>query len=525
METTDEPQTAYDRVLYPTGVFPQTHPNRLATVAFLRGMDPAPINRCRVLELACGAATNLISIAYQLPESEFVGIDLARSPIEAGQSFAAELGLQNIALRALDLCEASEQAFGKFDFIIAHGVYSWVAQPVRERILEICGDMLTEQGVGYVSYNAYPGNHFRDLARAMMRFHTQNFETVDEKVRQARSLIKFLAESRPKTNYYVESLRAQFERIEKYRDESLYHDDLSPINQPFYFHEFMADAERHGLQYVGEASPGDLESIKFTPEVVNKMNELQGAKEIIREQYKDFLSGCGFRQTLLCRKEIELAPDLLVNRIPALFAMCDAIVIENSKPGQPSQLKYPRGDIIECGHRLTHAALEYLTTQWPAAVPFNELLRAAVRRINENPLYSPNAEEASTLAESLAKAYRSGLILLNSFPPNVVNRLSRCPAVSKLARVQLRRGQTVTTQLHTPLKLPDDLAVTFVLLLDGTRDKKALFRDLLKTVKSGEAKFVEAGIVVEDDAKISILLQQRIQDGLEGLLRAAVFVA
>jgi hypothetical protein len=77
METTDDLQTAYDRVLYPAGVFPQTHPNRLATVAFLRGMEPAPISRCRVLELACGAATNLISIAYQLPESEFVGLDLA----------------------------------------------------------------------------------------------------------------------------------------------------------------------------------------------------------------------------------------------------------------------------------------------------------------------------------------------------------------------------------------------------------------------------------------------------------------
>src|SRR5438105_918753 len=103
METTDEPQTTYDRVPYPAGVFPQTHPNRLATVAFLRGMDPAPVSRCRVLELACGAATNLISIAHQLPQSEFVGLDLARLPIAAGQSFVAELGLQNIALRALDL--------------------------------------------------------------------------------------------------------------------------------------------------------------------------------------------------------------------------------------------------------------------------------------------------------------------------------------------------------------------------------------------------------------------------------------
>src|SRR6266704_7122461 len=74
MQTTDEPQTAYDRVPYPSGVFSQTHPNRLATVAFLRGMDPAPVSRCRVLELACGTAANLVSFAHQFPESEFVGV-------------------------------------------------------------------------------------------------------------------------------------------------------------------------------------------------------------------------------------------------------------------------------------------------------------------------------------------------------------------------------------------------------------------------------------------------------------------
>jgi SAM-dependent methyltransferase len=524
MQTTDKPQTAYDRVPYPSGVFPQTHPNRLATVAFLRGMDPAPVSHCRVLELACGTAANLVSFGHQFPESEFVGVDLARLPIAAGKSLVADLGLQNVALHALDLCEASEDSLGKFDYIIAHGVYSWVAHPVRERILEICRQMLTARGIAYISYNAYPGNHFRDLVRAIMRFHTQNFDTVQEKARQGRALIKFLAESRPKTNYYVESLRAQLERIERYQDESLYHDDLSPINQPFYFHEFMADAQRYGLKYVGEAAPGDLESIKFTPEVINKMNELQGASEIVREQYRDFLSGCGFRQTLLCRDEIELAPDLQVNRIPALFAMCDAVLVENSQPGKPPQFKYPRGDVIECGHALTQAALEYLTKQWPAAVPFDPLLQAAVAKTNDDPSSSPSSEQAVTLAESLAKSYQSGLISLNVHPPNVANRVSRCPAISKLARTQMQRGRRATTQLHTSLQLPDDLAVSFALLLDGTRDEKALFDGLLEKLKSGEAKFIEADVVVKDEAKISVLLQRRIKEGLQSFLRAGILV-
>ncbi|MBV8329248.1 MAG: class I SAM-dependent methyltransferase, partial [Verrucomicrobia bacterium] len=142
-----EATTLYDEVLYPAAVFPQTHPNRLATVAYLRGVNPAPVNRCRVLELACGVGANLTPMACHLPESEFIGIDLAQRPITSGKAFINELGLRNIQLHAMDIRNANRDRFGTFDFIVAHGVYSWVAQPVRERILAICSEMLNPHGV------------------------------------------------------------------------------------------------------------------------------------------------------------------------------------------------------------------------------------------------------------------------------------------------------------------------------------------------------------------------------------------
>jgi tRNA G46 methylase TrmB len=98
MSSTAEEVSLYDQVLYPAGVFPQTHPIRLATIAFLRGMEPAPIQHCRVLELGCGVGGNIIPMAFHLPESEFVGLDLARQPITSGQAFATGLGLRNISL-------------------------------------------------------------------------------------------------------------------------------------------------------------------------------------------------------------------------------------------------------------------------------------------------------------------------------------------------------------------------------------------------------------------------------------------
>src|ERR1700720_3291277 len=107
MKTVRGALSVYDKVLYPAATFPRTHPNRLATVAFLRGMQPAPVDRCRVLELGCGIGTNLIGMAFHLPASEFIGLDLARRPIASGQSFVKDLGLGNIALLSMDICQAS----------------------------------------------------------------------------------------------------------------------------------------------------------------------------------------------------------------------------------------------------------------------------------------------------------------------------------------------------------------------------------------------------------------------------------
>ena len=61
------------------------------------------------------------------------------------------------------------------------------------------------------------------------------------------------------------------------------------------------------------------------------MKELEGAPEVVREQYKDFVRGSAFRETLLCHRELEIAPDLLVERVPKLYASCDAAPKEDER--------------------------------------------------------------------------------------------------------------------------------------------------------------------------------------------------
>ena len=69
--------TPYDAVPYESKSFPQTHPDRLATLGRLFGMNPAPVTHSRVLELGCAGGGNLIPMAFHLPENDFLGIDLS----------------------------------------------------------------------------------------------------------------------------------------------------------------------------------------------------------------------------------------------------------------------------------------------------------------------------------------------------------------------------------------------------------------------------------------------------------------
>jgi SAM-dependent methyltransferase/methyltransferase-like protein len=511
----------YDEVLYPAAAFPQTHPNRLATVAFLRGMQPAPIDGCRVLELGCGVGTNLIGMAFQLPASEFIGLDLAQRPIASGQTFVQALGLENITLHAMDLCEASPERFGRFDFIIAHGLYSWVAQPVRERVLAICREMLNPQGVAYVSYNAYPGNHLRDLIRGMMRFHTARFEDPIEKVGQARGLLKFLAESTPQPDYYVAAIRSQYERSLKYVDEAFLHDDLSEINQPFYFYEFIADAGRHGLRFLGEARANDLQPGAFTPQVMQRVKELEGTSEIVREQYKDFIRGCAFRETLLCHAELEIAPDLLIERVPKLYASCDAIPQEN---GEPALFRRAKGAELKTTDPSISAALKSLCLRWPAAVSFDALLAAARTAATADAPGRGAVDEAATLAEALMRAYRAGFLQLQFFPHEVTNIVSERPSVSRLARFMLEHGESAINQLHVLIKFPDPLSRRLVQLANGTRDQEMFTRDLIEYVRSGRGHVLENGVRVENMDEVAVILKRRVREGLESMAREGMLM-
>lgn len=477
--------TTYDHVRYPGHPFVETHPDHLATLGSLFGMNPARLDSCRVLELGCGEGANLIPIAYQWPDSEFVGIDLSAAAIRDGNDFIRRMGLSNIILRCHDIMQIGKE-FGSFDYIIAHGIYSWVPSSVRDKMLSILRENLAPHGIGFVSYNCYPGCHARDIARQIMRYHVRDVTDPTQRAQQARAMLRFLAEASAENTIYGFELRNQLDRINGIDDRVLFHDDLSDVASPFYLHEVVEDATRHGLQYLSDAAFAMSHLGRLSPQAREQLSTLPENDVVTREQYMDFVEGRAFRESLFCRREVPLQrrfdPRRIVEYHLATSARADGPV--DPTADGITTFKTESGSTLSTDHRLSKAMLQILGARWPQAMSFADVLEQALSQLGAAAasVQANLDEEVEALGGLLYRAFAAGQFELHLTPPRLTATIGERPSASFLARRQAESGLVVTNLRHRSVSLKDDAVRKFLMLVDGTRTLDRLVSDLKLTV-------------------------------------------
>lgn len=440
-------ENPYDAIPYTSYPRVETHPDRLATLATLLGMRPAPVRHCRVLEIGCGDGGNLVPMAYSLPESRFVGVDLAERPIAAAGRTISELGLSNIEMIAADLRTIGD-SFGEFDYIIAHGVYSWVPAEVRAALLGVCRARLAPHGVAFIDYNALPGRHLRKMIREMMQYHTRHCGDAKERVEQGRWFLEWLGKSLTVQPAWRAVLNEEISRLLQYAPGHLAHDDLAETNDSFYFHEFVGHASAHGLQYLSDAANQQAFDIRGT---------LSWLKDdaLERAQYIDFLFLRAFGETLLCRREVPLDRSPRPELFDGMSFSSPAYLVDD-------QIEGAYGVRLTAGQAAEPLALA-LGRSYPLPLAFEELL--------------PYAKNRQSLRSIL------GAMVFTSFAQCHVHdfacqrSVGEMPAASRLARYQAREFNLVANVRHALVEL-DEPARRLLLLLDGTRDHQAIVHDL-----------------------------------------------
>jgi len=483
----------YDEVPYNSQAFVQTHPDRLATLARVFGLNPPDITRCRVLELGCAAGFNLIPMAVALPEARFVGIDLSLRQVEEGQAAIRALGLTNVTIEHASIMDIEETG-GEFDYLICHGVFSWIPRDVQEKVLALAARRLGPNGIAYISYNTFPGWHLRGSVRHLLGYQGDASKPPAERVADARATLALMLDAVPADGgAYAQQLHAELEQLNKAADWYLFHEHLEPNNAPMYFHEFVARAGAHGLQYLAEADFATMLPTGLAPEIVARLQ--QASPSVVEfEQSLDFIRNRHFRQTLLCKSALEVERGLSPAVLPGLWIASAAVAdaAPDLGPGVAASFSIKSGtQTLKQGtsqNPMTKAALTLLGERWPLGWQFDELVGAAAERVAQWVPPALAAVHARLLMQELLHCFISGLIELRSWQPPCVTDVadaSATPRASAWARHEAQTLDLVTNLRHEVIKLVP-FSRALLGLLDGTRNRAALIDALDMQVADGQ---------------------------------------
>lgn len=505
---------SYDDVLYRGHSQSRVHPDSFAAMALLHGLAAPPVEGCRVLELGCGSAENLIATAYTLPGATCVGIDTSEKAISRGRRRAEEIGLPNLTLDVRSILDVDER-LGRFDYIVCHGVYSWVPRPVQDKILDLCATLLVDNGVAFVSCNAYPGWHIKGMVREMMLYHVRSIADPAERAQQARAVADLVARfAKDRTDTYRKVIEEEAEEILNFEDWYLLHDNLAAVNLPLYFHEFIERAGAAGLQYLAPAEFRKWET-RLDPELAKILDRI--ADRIRREQYLDFLSDCAFRRMLLCKKGTPVLAQPSADGVRSLYA-CANERPESARPDigsdRPEVFTTPAGDKLSSNGPLVKAALACLAEEAPRATAFPSLWSEVQSRL---PAAGAGPHGEDELASILLLCYRANFVHLTARPPEFASRPDERPLGSALARLQARDNDALTNLKHQLVDL-DDFTRAVLSYCDGTRDREALLDAVVAESQKGDLQLLDREAApVTDPGKIREIAGAALEPALQTL--------
>lgn len=324
--TNDVQQTIYSELGYKSMPFPYTTPATLEAYAALVGISAPNPKTAKVLELGATYGGNIISQALFNPDATFIGIELSQEQVEKGNEVIANAGLTNFSLVQSDIASIGSE-IGTFDYIIAHGVYSWVDDGVKDALLRLIDEHLAEDGIAYISYNTYPGWHKMDEVRQLMMFSNRDKAQFNhkEKVLHGKTIGSIVGSQilkydnlKERNSKFLGALRSVMQKDEYY----VGHDHLEPNNDPVYFYQFNDHLEAHNLAYLCDADLTLSMVRSFDADIADTLDKLALNDHVAQEQYLDFMLDTTFRKSIICKAKhaesvtYDMGNPELVNSVP-----------------------------------------------------------------------------------------------------------------------------------------------------------------------------------------------------------------
>jgi hypothetical protein len=447
---------SYAALPYDARPITQAHPDRLAVIMRMFGVTAAAPERSRMLDLGCADGSHLLALALEYPNSECVGIDSSAEQIERGKRAAEELGVKNLSLRVADLGDGIE---GQFDYVTAHGVYSWVDAPTRDRLLATLHSCLAATGVGYVSYEALPGAFPRLAARDLLLPYVEELGSAGMGNR-FRAIARALADGVRADQPFSAALRAELLRASQASDSAVAHDWCSDVHEAVYFRDFAKQLTHHQLSFVTDTPLLRSGAADLSEPGRRVLAEL-GRSRVERQQAIDVLADNSYHESLVVQASVTVRsePDFSAEFATAWFSVLLGL---HSDASGALQIRNHRGWQTTVTAPMLKTAVTALAKASPAALSFGDL--------------SKDLDEGNRqkLAQGLFELFAAGFIDLRGDAPRCAVRPGERPQVNRLCSWQSSHSVRLTDLGHYPVKLQEERARRLIALLDGTRDRAAL---------------------------------------------------
>jgi SAM-dependent methyltransferase len=458
--------TTYDDLPYDSVPLPEADPEYLAALARLHGLAAPEAGRARVLELGCGSGGNLLPIAWYARQSSCIGIEPSRRQAEDGQRLIDAAGVSNAQILHADFSTLN-RPLGEFDFILAHGVFSWVPTPMQEALLRLCAQHLARNGIACISFNVFPGWQSRQALRGFLLRHVARINgTVDQVTAAKQALRQMAADWSGGPLREFPDLRDELQFLVDASPASLFREYLSDINEPFTIGEFLSRAQIHGLDYLADASPG----------LCRRPGSMRLA---LVEQQFDEREMTRVRRSLLVRKgapRLSEDPDSVLD---ATAFHSNLQCNEEIKLDTPAAQSFHsrRGAVFGVRHPMTKAALIVLASIYPESIRFTDLVEAA-QVVMQRFGVTHKRTEASAFREEWRTLTWRHAVTPNLKPQKFFCDITPSPLAHALARAQAAMGHSAIGGAHQVALELDAPARTLLSLLDGTHNRIALVAKL-----------------------------------------------
>lgn len=449
--------TSYDAIPYPSYCYPSCDPARLCAIGNLFGLDVKKVTTANILEIGCASGGNILPLASRYPGAQFLGVDMSIAQIGVAKTTAKELQLENIRFEAASILDYdfTDQLY---DYVIVHGIYSWVPEVVRGRIFEICKSNLTPSGITYISYNTLPGWNVIKTVRDMMLYHSDNFTDPYEKVLEARRMLNFVAENNQvETGAYKKIMEDEITSLQNLDDNYLLHDHLEAINDPCYFHEFMTAAGEYGLQYLGESELPTMFLGNQKEQAAHLLAEL--TDPVRQEQYVDFIINRRFRMTLLTHSEALINRNVTPKSVEnayfySLYNIVEQVSLENIHNLESLKLAAMTNHEVKAsitGNIICVCYFELLNAS-PLPLSLSEIVERASKQLPDIGKTNIRNELDGIILKLLFK----GIVTITTEKPSFVGQVSEKPKVFDVALTKSKDEFLVPNLCHKMIGLSED---------------------------------------------------------------------